>query len=327
MNLWVIFLTGLTTGGLSCLAVQGGLLTSVIANQKEANMSKSSLFPITLFLTTKLIAHVMLGFFLGWLGSKLTLNVSVRLIFQGLAAFFMVGTALNLLEVHPIFRYMVFQPPRIIRKLVKNTSKGETFFTPAILGLLTVFIPCGVTQSMEVLAMSSVNPLIGAAILGVFVLGTSPIFALIGVATAKLSEKFQTKFLKIAAVALIVLAVSNINGILVVLNAPIAFRNRNQTSSNPVAIASKGVQEITIIAGGNGYAPNKFTVKVGVPVQLTVETKDTLSCSSSFIFKPFNISFQLGPNDSKTATFIPAKPGTYQFSCGMGMYHGVMEVI
>jgi len=35
MNLWIIFLTGLTTGGLSCLAVQGGLLTSIIANQKE----------------------------------------------------------------------------------------------------------------------------------------------------------------------------------------------------------------------------------------------------------------------------------------------------
>jgi len=32
MNLFAIFLTGLTTGGLSCLAMQGGLLASVIAN-------------------------------------------------------------------------------------------------------------------------------------------------------------------------------------------------------------------------------------------------------------------------------------------------------
>ena len=35
MNLLLIFLTGLTTGGLSCLAMQGGLLASVIANQKD----------------------------------------------------------------------------------------------------------------------------------------------------------------------------------------------------------------------------------------------------------------------------------------------------
>ena len=30
MDFWVIFLTGLTTGGLTCLAVQGGLLATAI---------------------------------------------------------------------------------------------------------------------------------------------------------------------------------------------------------------------------------------------------------------------------------------------------------
>ena len=40
MNLWIIFLTGLTTGGLACLAVQGGLLTSIIANQKDQEIDE-----------------------------------------------------------------------------------------------------------------------------------------------------------------------------------------------------------------------------------------------------------------------------------------------
>ncbi len=35
MNLWVIFMTGLTVGGLTCLAVQGGLLSSIITARKE----------------------------------------------------------------------------------------------------------------------------------------------------------------------------------------------------------------------------------------------------------------------------------------------------
>ena len=35
MDLWVIFLTGLTVGGLTCLAVQGGLLASVITSREE----------------------------------------------------------------------------------------------------------------------------------------------------------------------------------------------------------------------------------------------------------------------------------------------------
>ena len=36
------FITGLTTGGLSCLAVQGGLLASSIANEVEQSVQKQS---------------------------------------------------------------------------------------------------------------------------------------------------------------------------------------------------------------------------------------------------------------------------------------------
>ncbi|MEO8581429.1 MAG: sulfite exporter TauE/SafE family protein [Patescibacteria group bacterium] len=377
MNFWIIFLTGLTTGGLSCLAVQGGLLTSIIANQKdseidEADVSKKELktrkrkkylatqqsvhktnllpgsfdqldwMPVVLFLLTKLVAHIILGFFLGWLGSKLQLSLTVRLIFQGLAALFMFGTAMNLLEVHPIFRYLVFQPPRFIQRWLRNTSKGKAFFTPAVLGLMTIFIPCGVTQSMEVLAMSSGNAFVGALILGVFVLGTSPLFAVIGIATAKLSETFQTKFLRVAAGALILLSVSSFNGILVVLNSPITIGsithpityffsderyNTLKNTRNSSIGTVNGIQVVNILASSNGYTPNKITVKAGIPVQLTVQTKDTFSCASSFVFKEFNISFQLGPTDSKVAMFTPNKPGKYQFTCGMGMYKGELEVI
>ena len=37
--LWVAFITGITTGGLSCMAVQGGLLASSLANQIEKDLS------------------------------------------------------------------------------------------------------------------------------------------------------------------------------------------------------------------------------------------------------------------------------------------------
>jgi hypothetical protein len=31
-NIWFAFITGLTAGGISCLAVQGGLLASALSN-------------------------------------------------------------------------------------------------------------------------------------------------------------------------------------------------------------------------------------------------------------------------------------------------------
>ena len=43
MNLWTVFLTGLFTGGLTCLAVQGGLLASTIAQREEEKFKNKAI--------------------------------------------------------------------------------------------------------------------------------------------------------------------------------------------------------------------------------------------------------------------------------------------
>ncbi len=351
MNLWAIFLTGLTTGGLSCLAMQGGLLASIIANQKDEEIEKNAAhttpssfdqldwLPVGLFLVSKLVAHTLLGFLLGWLGSQMELSLTLRLFFQGFAALFMLATAANLLQLHPLFRYIVFQPPKFIQRMVRNSTKSKALFTPAILGLLTIFIPCGVTQAMEVLAITSGNAVMGALIMFFFVLGTSPLFAALGVATAKLSETFRQSFLKIAAAVLIFLGLSSLNGILVVLDAPLTFQKvtdpityyfsteRLQERIETQTRMVDGVQQVVIEATSNGYSPRHIKVKAGVPVQLTVQTKDTYTCASVFVLKAFNIKMQLGPTDSQSVSFTPTEKGKYSFTCVMGMYTGVLEVI
>ena len=60
---------------------------------------------------------------------------------------------------------------------------------------------------MEVLAINTGNPIYGALIMFSFVLGTSPLFAILGVATAKLSESWNQVFNKVAAYTLIVMAI------------------------------------------------------------------------------------------------------------------------
>lgn len=68
--------------------------------------------PIALFLGAKLVAYTLLGALLGWLGSVLQLTPTVRGILQIAIGIYMVGNALRMFEVHPIFRYFVFEPPR-----------------------------------------------------------------------------------------------------------------------------------------------------------------------------------------------------------------------
>jgi sulfite exporter TauE/SafE/plastocyanin len=359
LNIWAVFLTGLTTGGLSCVALQGGLLAGVIANQKERELTEAGSgkkadlkpmsfdqldwLPVVIFLSTKLIAHIVLGFFLGWLGSRLELSLTMRLVFQGIAAIFMLAAAANLLDLHPIFRYMVLQPPRWVRRLLRDQARSQALFTPALLGVLTVLVPCGVTQSMEVLAITSANPIQGAAIMGAFVLGTSPIFAIVGVATAKLSETFKDRFLKIAAALLIFLGLSSFNGILTVLDAPITWQKatrpityffsdeRFQQAANgdtgAVVDSQANVQYVGITVGNNGYYPKKVKVKAGIPVQLTLKSNKSYSCANWFTLPEFEIQAQLDPTDSQTFTFTPTKPGQYTYTCSMGMYSGVLEVV
>ena len=351
MNLGLIFLTGLTTGGLSCVAVQGGLLTSMIANQKADGKHKPSkvskiagidlplddLLSLGMFLITKLIAHTILGFLLGMLGSVLTLDVTTRLIFQVFTALFMLGTAMNLLQVHPIFRYLSFQPPRFVGRFIKDASKSKALFAPGILGLLTVFIPCGVTQAMEVLAINTGNPIQGAMIMFAFVLGTIPLFSIIGFILTKISSSWKNIFNIVAAYSLIALALYSLNGVAVVLDSPLSFQNltRGITSTIPglgqgdtvFAEKNAGVQKIKIGIFNNGYSPRDISVKQNIPVELTLESTDAYSCALSFELKEFGISTFLKSTDSKTFTFTPTKKGNFTFACSMGMYSGTLRVI
>lgn len=341
MNLIAIFLTGLTTGGLSCVAMQGGLLASFIANQKGIeHESKDAKFklksfdildwaPVGMFLGAKVVSHTLLGFLLGALGSVVTIGLGVRIGFQVFTAFFMFATAMNLLEVHPIFRYVVLQPPKFLMRTVKNKSQSRAFFTPAVLGAMTIFIPCGVTQAMEVLAINSGNPLQGALIMFSFTLGTVPLFSALGIATAKLSEGWYKTFVQIASIALMLMSLYFVNGALLASGSPYAIRGALAPSKdiNTAVVDSKGMQEVTINIEPNGYNPSYVRVKSGNPVKLTLKSQDTYTCALYFILKEFNIKAFLEPTDSKTFTFTPYKKGKFVYTCSMGMYSGVLEVI
>lgn len=89
---------------------------------------------------------------------------------QIVAGLFMLATAFNMLNIHPIFRYFVVQPPKALIRLLRNQAKSEALIAPSLLGPLTVLITCGTTQAMAIITISSGNPFAGALIMGVFTL-------------------------------------------------------------------------------------------------------------------------------------------------------------
>lgn len=334
MDLWLIFFTGLTVGGLTCLAVQGGLLASTIAAREEEDLEegdkrKYSAWPVAAFLTTKLIAYTILGFILGAFGSAVALSDSARVVMQFLAGGYMIIVALNLLNVHPIFRYVIIQPPRFLTRMVKNTTKSKDIFAPALLGALTVFIPCGTTLAMEAFAISSGSPILGAAIMGVFTLGTSPLFFGLGFLTSFFGDTFKRKFFKLAGVLVFYLGISSFNGALVLMNSPIAIYVDLSGGGNQITSARivNGVQEATIYISPTSYSPNYLQVRAGTPVKLNLITQGGLGCTSQFRIPSLGVSRNLPFNGSDVVEFTPTEKGKLTFTCSMGMYSGIIEVI
>lgn len=96
-------------------------------------------------------------------------------------------------------------------------------------------------------------------------------------------------------------------------------------SQSQQAKASEGIQEMTITVDG-GYEPSRVVVKVGQPVRLNFMRRDPSSCLEKVLFPDFHISQNLALNNITRVEFTPEKPGKYLFSCGMNMFHGVVEV-
>ncbi len=399
-NLWAVFITGLTTGGLSCLAVQGGLLASSIVHQAEEDVQEElsgkakasrglqfeaaaqalkerglprkqydkqlvklkneyplvesatsggkhhSAQPIILFLTSKLVAYTALGFLLGALGSVLQLTPMMRGALQLAIGIFMVGTALRMFNVHPIFRHFVIEPPRFITRYIRRVAKKSEgdMATPLFLGALTVLIPCGITQGMMALAVGSGNPGLGAAIMFSFVLGTSPVFFILSYLATKLGEAMHERFLKFAAVAVLILGLVSLEGGLNLVGSPISYAvfkdslasssstaETNSVASTPVAeVPASGqmsaANTVTITADSSGYAPKISQAVAGQPITLIIKSKDLYTCAQGFTIPKLGIQKTLEPNGTTTIELAAQPKGTLAYTCSMGMYRGQISI-
>ena len=344
-QLVVAFITGITTGGLSCLAVQGGLLASSLAHQIEqdyveqsahhkgkASVRSNSAFPILLFLISKLVAYTLLGALLGWLGSYLTLSPMTRAMLMIAIGIFMIGNALRMFNVHPIFRFFSIEPPKFITRYIRRTAKGTDTFTPLFLGALTVFIPCGITQAMMATALGTGSAAMGAALMFAFVLGTSPVFFIIAYLTTELGARLEKFFMRFVAVVVLILGFTTLNSGLNVLGSPFSFQNltRNlipsESVSDPVVESPQTAAtagEIFLNVNNDGYFPRSLSAPADTAVTLNLVTNQTYSCARDFVIPSLDV-YELLPDTGTMQVSIPAQPKgtTMFFTCSMGMYTG-----
>jgi len=340
----VAFITGMSTGGLSCLAVQGGLLASSLEHQLESNIQNQSsrkngfkktrekqlnvnlALPILLFLGAKLVAYTILGLLLGAIGSVFQLSTTMRALLLITVGIFMLGNALRILNIHPIFRYFSIEPPKFITRYIRQKAKnGTELFSPLFLGVLTVLIPCGVTQAMMAVAIATGNPLTGATIMFSFILGTSPVFFLVAFLTLKLGSKLESLFMHFVAIIVLVLGLVTVDGGLNLLGSPlsISYAINNSVSKNQTGQTAPVSNQLILSVENNGYFPRRLYALPGETIRLDLVTDNTFSCSRDFVIPALGIQILL-PDTGTVPIEIPAQEqGTImRFTCSMGMYTG-----
>ncbi len=330
-----IFLIGLTAGFSTCMALIGGLILGVSARFSEKHPDAKTLIkfkPHIYFNTGRIVSYVFLGGVIGTIGSLFQLSsFSLGLMTLGVALV-MLTLGLQLTGLFPRISSAGFTIPNGISRLLginkhqKNTYSHRNSFT---LGALTFFLPCGFTQAMQLLAISSGSFWKGATIMGIFALGTAPGLLGIGGITSILKGFFAQKFFRFAGVVVAVLALYNMQNGLNLMGLPTIFPL--SSGSNALALSNtpnivNGSQIIKMTQSGNGYSPNVLTVVKGIPVKWIITSVNPNSCASSIIAQKLNIrkNLVLGEN---VIEFTPTNTGKIPFSCSMGMYTGVINVV
>lgn len=325
-----VLIIGLTAGISTCMALIGGLVLGISSRHAEMHPEATTMEkfrPHIFFNIGRLISYVVLGGLIGLIGSALQLSSSVLGFITLILGFVMLFLGLKLIDIFPRLHNKGITLPSGIAKLlglnkeVREYSHRGAFVT----GALTFFVPCGFTQAMQLLAISSGSFVEGALIMGIFALGTLPGIVGIGGITSAIKGDFARYFFRFAGLVVIFLAIFNIkSGYTLAGFAPL------QEGPDPVQTEEIQVEDkkqiINMTQSVRGYSPNRFTVKVGVPVVWKINSTSRYTCASFVQIPELEISKYLEPGEN-IIEFTPTKTGTLRFMCSMGMYYGSFKVI
>jgi len=82
---------------------------------------------------------------------------------------------------------------------------------------------------------------------------------------------------------------------------------------------------VEIIVEG-GYTPNTISVPQGKTTKISFTRKDPSSCLEEVVLSDFKIKKYLPLNQKVTVEITPKEKGTFDYACGMNMFHGKIIV-
>jgi plastocyanin domain-containing protein len=95
--------------------------------------------------------------------------------------------------------------------------------------------------------------------------------------------------------------------------------NPTQTT-NPTTPNTGGVQEVYLKALSNGNYDNmQITVRKGIPVRMYFSAEPNTGCGRQLVIRGLGVQ-AVSNGQQQMVEFTPQNEGTYQYTCGMGMW-------
>lgn len=206
------------------------------------------------------------------------------------------------------------------------TASGEGALTPGaraaapgaravMLGAATILLPCGVTLSTEVVAVSSGSALGGAAVMAGFAAGTAPAFALLGLALRRVATT------RLAALAGIVALATGLWTIASGVSLGGWLPGSGGSPAAAATVRADGTQRIDVWATDRGYRPGVVTARAGVPAEIVFHLMGAPGCTRMLTIDGRDVALPA------TVRLDPRPPGSLRYVCSMGMYVGFITFL
>ncbi|MFZ2206581.1 MAG: sulfite exporter TauE/SafE family protein [Microgenomates group bacterium] len=331
-SLPIVLLVGLTAGISTCMALVGGLVLGVAGKFAQDNPQATpgeKFVPHIFFNIGRIVSFFILGGVIGLIGSAFQLSSSVTGLLIVLVGLSMILLGLQLTNIFPRLSTISLTLPKGISKalgITTNSDKSYSHKSAFGMGALTFFVPCGFTQAIQLYAMTTGSFVTGALTMAVFALGTTPGLLSLGGLTSFIKGKSSGLFFKFVGLIVIAMALFNISNGLTLAGIK---KNTQETKTiqkqYPNVKMVNGVQVVHMEQNAQGYYPDVFTVKKGIPVKWIVKSVYPYSCASSLMVQKLNIRTVLTEKE-QVFDFTPKEAGDIPFSCSMGMYSGTIQV-
>lgn len=330
-NLTALALLGLIAGISTCMALVGGLVLSVSARYAELHSSlkpSQKFIPHIYFNLGRLSGFFVLGGLLGLFGSSFKLSITANGMLAIIVSVVMMMLGLQIINVFPNLNSKFVWPKFISRNIFKNQKYSH--LGTLIIGAMTFFLPCGFTQTAQIIAVSTGSFIPGALVMLVFAIGTMPGLLLIGGLTSIIKEgKYADLFYKIIGLTVIALAVFSLMSAVNLVNINNVVDNKQKTK----ALISSNPEEVQLIKSTydqvKALTPDEFTVKSGRPVRLEIyATEDGAGCMGTILIPGYVDNIQeFKKGEVVRLEFTPEEPGMIKATCAMGITAATFKVI